>query len=221
MIDTGIGMDGPLRARIFEPFFTTQRVGEGTGLGLSIVLGVVRRCGGAIDVATAPGQGSAFHVFLPLCDPAAGVPVYAPAPADRQALVPAGARILVLDDDEVVGITVEALLSRAGYGVCRRDGATAALGEPADPANNFAALVTDFVMPERSGLEVCRAAAALRPGLPMVLISGHLDDEVREQAARLGVCGVVRKEYVVEELVGLLQGRAGMPPEPLGRGPAS
>jgi PAS domain S-box-containing protein len=92
--DTGHGMTPDVQARIFEPFYTTKPVGEGTGLGLATVHGIVHGAGGRIDVATAPGVGSRFSVFLPAIDPPgdptdtpavrpAAPPAPAPAPGPR------------------------------------------------------------------------------------------------------------------------------------------
>ena len=109
--DTGPGMDEATVARIFEPFFTTKEVGKGTGLGLSLVYGIVTDSGGGIDVASAPGRGSTFTIYLPRVDTPVEVADENQGPVPRGN----GERVLVVDDEEsLVAVTSEVLL-RLGY----------------------------------------------------------------------------------------------------------
>jgi nitrogen-specific signal transduction histidine kinase len=195
--DNGCGMDEATVARVFDPFFTTKPVGRGTGLGLSVVHGIVRAHHGSIEVTSAPGSGSSFDVYLPT-----------PEHADAAALprVPGGSapghgeHVLLVDDDEVVLVMAERLLQRAGYRVTPVGSARAALQKLQAQPLDFDVVVTDFNMPESSGIELARRVAELRRGLPVVLSSGLVSEELREQARRAGVRAVMKKENSFEEL---------------------
>jgi PAS domain S-box-containing protein len=200
--DNGSGIDAATLERIFDPFFTTKPAGQGTGLGLSVVHGIVRAHRGVIVVDTAPGQGSTFHLYLPR---AAAAGVVDGAAADV-AVPPAGAgqRVIVVDDDEVMGVLVERLLQRAGYRPIVFTRAAQALQRlRADPAAADL-VVTDHNMPDASGLELCRAVGALRPGLPVILTSGYLNEALRAEATQAGAVALLEKERMHEALVALV-----------------
>ncbi len=202
--DDGCGMDEATRLRIFEPFFTTKPVGKGTGLGLSVVHGIVAAHGGVITVHSQPGQGSCFALYLPLVSPPAP-PAQPDAPADPAAAVPAaphgqGQHVLYVDDDPVMGVLVQALLERAGYRVTCSADPRAALDLACASNDPVDLLVTDYNMPELSGLDLVRALQQRRPGLPVVLTSGYVSDSMRLDAQRAGVLHLMQKEYTLEQL---------------------
>jgi CheY-like chemotaxis protein len=199
--DTGCGIDAAVRQRIFEPFFTTKGVNGGTGLGLSVVHGIVLAHHGAIAVRSRVGEGSTFEVYLPLH--AAPPPDVAEAHGASDAATHRGEgqHVLYVDDDPVMGLLVERLLERAGYRVSSHSSAHAALqAVQAQPAA-YDVVVTDFNMPEMSGLEVSRTLAELSPDLPVLIMSGYVFEEMPAQALRAGVREIIRKQHVMEELV--------------------
>ncbi len=201
--DSGAGMDSATRARIFEPFYTTKPAGQGTGLGLSVVHGIVSAHSGAVTVDSEPGQGSTFHVYLPLAMPPAAV-----EPAARNALqVPRanGQHVLYIDDDDTMVLMVERLLQRSGYRVTTFNDAERAVAAVKARPGEFAVVVTDFNMPALTGLDVARTLAASHPGLPVIISSGYITDDLRSQAEHLGVRRLLEKQFTIDLLAGLVQ----------------
>ena len=200
--DNGCGMDDETRQRIFEPFFTTKPVGQGTGLGLAVVHGIVEAHGGAIAVTSGVGQGSCFDLYLPLVEhESRPVPLEAIHAAPQRGR---GQHVLYVDDDEVMTLMVQGLLQRLGYrATCTLDAQQAIAFVAGDPAG-VDLVVTDFNMPNCSGLDVVRALAGIRPDLPVAISSGYVSDELRASASDLGVCAVMQKEHTLEKLGALV-----------------
>jgi CheY-like chemotaxis protein len=195
--DTGCGMDAATIARIFEPFFTTKPVGEGTGLGLSVAHGIMRAHDGAIVVRSEPGKGSTFDLYLPA---AQGLPERdkAKAPAGEKTLA-SGEHIVYIDDDEALVFLVKRLLTRQGYRVSGYCNQRLALDALRSTTERFDLVVTDYSMPGMSGLDVARVVRSLHPDLPIAMASGYVTDELKVQAAEIGIREVILKPNVVDE----------------------
>jgi CheY-like chemotaxis protein len=168
--DTGSGIAPEIIDRIFDPFFTTKEVGTGTGLGLSLVHGIVTQLGGAIDVASTPGAGTTFTVFLPR----AGDVAEARGDEESELQRGDGQRVLVVDDEEPLVQVATRMLEDLGYSPVGFTSSSAALAAfRADP-QRFDALITDERMPEMSGSALIREARGVRASMPVVLMSGYL-----------------------------------------------
>jgi PAS domain S-box-containing protein len=170
--DTGVGMPEAIRARIFEPFFTTKRVGEGTGLGLATVYGIVSQSGGEVTVETEPGHGSSFRVFLPAAELRADAVAEAHV-APRSNPKGRRGRVLLVEDDPSVRRYAGDVLSADGHDVMLAASAEEALGLIADRDCTLDVLVTDLVMPGRSGRELAREVRERRPEVTVLYISGY------------------------------------------------
>jgi PAS domain S-box-containing protein len=169
--DTGVGMDQETLAQIFEPFFTTKEVGKGTGLGLSTVHGIVKQSGGHITVASAPGEGTAFTIYLPIAEDAPSAAAVSPRPAN-----PSGTEtILVVDDNPLVLSLVVTILCKLGYTVLEASTSIEALQTCASYPSAIHLLITDIVMPEVSGPELAVQLLAMQPGLKVLYISGYAE----------------------------------------------
>jgi signal transduction histidine kinase len=180
--DTGHGMSAEVRDRVFEPFFTTKPRGSGTGYGLANVRRFVEDAGGWIDVASTPGRGTSFQLYLPRERTTALTPSRE-LPA-RPSLDLAGKAVLVVEDDELVRSASVRILRRSGAEVLVATSAPHAVGIAREPSRMIDLVLTDVVMPDMSGPEVARHIRALRPGLPFVCASGHGEEELLEHGVR-------------------------------------
>ncbi len=171
--DTGCGMDAETLSHIFEPFFTTKGPGSGTGLGLATVYGVIQQSGGHVEVASEPGQGTTFRVYLPRATEAeapgaAALPPAAP-PSARETI------LLVEDEDQLRRLTRIVLESR-GYTVLEASGPEDALRLHDRHVGALDLLLTDVVMPGMSGRDLAQQISARRTDLSVLYISGYTDD---------------------------------------------
>ncbi|HYW49599.1 MAG TPA: ATP-binding protein [Gemmatimonadaceae bacterium] len=201
--DNGVGMDESTQARIFDPFFTTRPPGEGTGLGLSVVHGIMATHNGAIVVDSEPGQGTSFSLYFPAIAETDGDELRPRAveAAPAEVATQAPTRVLYVDDDQLIVSLVSRLLSRSGCIVTGHGNAQEALDEILQRPDAFDVVITDFNMPELSGLDIARAVRQVRPELPIVITSGYISAELQEQADRLGIHEMLYKPDLARRLL--------------------
>jgi two-component system, cell cycle sensor histidine kinase and response regulator CckA len=174
--DSGSGMDAATRARIFEPFFTTKELGKGTGLGLATVFGIVQQSGGRIEVASEPGKGSSFKIYLPR---ATGSAKASETSSAARAEHSGGSEtVLVLEDEPALRELVRTLLEGGGYTVLIAEGVEAALALAERHRAAIHLLLTDVVMPGLSGPEAAARLLAMRPETRVLYMSGHAGDPI-------------------------------------------
>jgi hypothetical protein len=174
--DTGCGMDNATQAHLFEPFFTTKEKGRGTGLGLSTVYGIVQQAGGHIRVATKPGHGTVFRVFLPRVDEAA-------EPSEKiletEEFFKGNETVLLAEDDRSVRRLAARILAQSGYRVIEAASGEEALRFADEHHEPMDILVTDVVMHGVSGPELARRLTSARPGLKVLYLSGYMESDMR------------------------------------------
>ncbi len=180
--DTGCGMAPRLLERIFDPFFTTRAQERGTGLGLSVVHGIVMKHKGVILVDSTEGKGSSFDLYFPMVEDE-------PAAHRRTSGSECfgSERILLVDDEVMVGTMHERMLRRLGYLVSYFSSSIEAVKAFRENPDCCDLVVTDMTMPQMTGTELAREMLALRPGVPIILMTGYSEAVDKEKAARIGI----------------------------------
>jgi PAS domain S-box-containing protein len=202
--DTGQGMPPEVIARAIEPFFSTKPLGKGTGLGLAQVYGIARQSGGTIRLESEIGAGTTVHLLMPAA--ASPEPAERPEKADavpEPAEAPAqDATVLVVDDDTDVRAFLADSLQSLGYSVIEAEDGEAGLKQL--DLHRPDLMLLDYAMPGMNGADVARAARKLRPGLPIVFVTGYAETDQLEAALGRDV-PVLRKPFSLAQLAAAVE----------------
>ncbi|MFH1983524.1 MAG: ATP-binding protein [Pseudomonadota bacterium] len=194
--DTGTGMPREVLEHIFDPYFTTKEQGEGTGLGLSVVHGLVTAHGGHIQVTSEPGKGATFTLLLP-------VHTWRKDTESECAteIIPTGTEtVLVVDDEEQITRMLTMVLAKLGYRVETRASASDALAAIQTNPNRWDVVVTDFTMPQMTGLELARQVETIRPDLPVIICTGFSEHLENKKSLRGNIADILFKPVSREDL---------------------
>lgn len=183
--DTGFGMDRETQQSIFEPFFTTKPGTKGTGLGLATVYGTIKQLEGYIFCESQPGEGTDFFIFLPLSYEQRSVT------SEEMQFAPDSFHgtetILLTEDENMVRSVIKQNLEGYGYTILEARNATEALELMRSDRHRIDLLITDVLMPGKSGVELAYEVSSLIPDLRILFISGYNEDsfeKLRELPAR-------------------------------------
>ncbi|HUY43401.1 MAG TPA: ATP-binding protein [Acidimicrobiales bacterium] len=194
--DTGVGMDQATVARIFTPFFTTKAYG--TGLGLPTVEKVIRQAGGHVEVTSRVGEGTTFHLYLPVTPIAVVEEI---APDARGVDLEGDETVLVVEDLEPALQILAHALSERGYHVLDAPNGLRAIEVAGAHRGAIALLVTDVDMPHLGGAELARELLMKRPELKIVFVSGYPVSNLVYEPAFEGRSAFVAKPYDLDELL--------------------
>lgn len=195
--DTGGGMSPEIMDHIFEPFFTTKAHGEGTGLGLAQVHGIVAQHDGQITVASQPGEGTRFDIFLP------STAMIVPELSSSQAVstpVGHGERILLVEDHAALRVTLTELVAGWNYRVEAAVNGEDALAKLEAAAEPFRLIISDVVMPKLGGVGLLKALRKRKDTTPLILLTGHPMRDELEPLREFGLWGWLTKPPDAEQL---------------------
>jgi PAS domain S-box-containing protein len=199
--DTGHGMSHAVLERIFDPYFTTKKKGEGTGLGLAVVHGIVKSHNGCITVSSEPGVGTTFRIYLPCIDAyedATAAAAGEPMPEGQE-------HILFVDDEEVLVHLGRKVLKRLGYSVTALTCSKEALQTFQTQPEIFDLVITDMNMPQMTGAQLACELMKIRPGIPIILVTGFSELIDKKTAKELGFRGYVMKPILMRELAAVIR----------------
>jgi two-component system, cell cycle sensor histidine kinase and response regulator CckA len=193
--DDGIGMDNRTLERVFEPFFTTKPKAEGTGLGLASVYGIIKNHGGSIYVASDPGKGTTFTIYLPATErrPAIG--------EKRNEEIFTGWETIMVVDDEAINISVmKDMLEMLHYRVLPVGSGQEAVAVYMEKGKEIDLVVLDMIMPGISGGRTFDILREINPDVAVILASGYSAEGEARTILNRGCRGFIQKPFHLQEL---------------------
>ncbi|MCW9033687.1 MAG: PAS domain S-box protein [Rhodospirillales bacterium] len=204
--DTGVGISKEDIGSIFEPFFSTKEVGAGTGLGLSTVHGIIHQTGGFIFVDSAPGDGTAFSIFLPCYEGGEEVSEEADSAPEKGIVDLTGVgNILLVEDEDAVRLFAARALTNKGYKVQEAQNAEEALDIIKENKIKIDLIVTDMVMPGMDGYTMVRYIRESHPNIKVILMSGYAEDAIPEEIGTDTTINFMHKPFSLKDLAALVK----------------
>ena len=198
--DTGHGIEPKSLERIFDPYFTTKGVGEGSGMGLSVVHGIVKCHSGDISVSSEPGKGTTFQVFFPYIEgkPEPEIEITGEIPRGKE-------RMLFVDDEKAMVDAIQPMIERLGYKVTARTSSIEALEAFRANPDRFDLVITDFTMPNMTGMELAKELLNLRSDIPIILCTGYSEHINEDKAKGNGIRAFLMKPVVLGEIANTIR----------------
>lgn len=198
--DNGCGMPEQVVKKIFDPFYTTKS--KGTGLGLSIVYGIVQAHQGAIDVVSETGKGTSFMLYLP----GAEAEVFQSVEVKTEEIQNGNKEtILIVEDEEILCILLEEVLTSKGYNVIKATDGSEALNIYKNRRADIDAVIMDMGLPKLSGQALFLHIKHLQPNEKIILASGYLEEELKNNLFELGAKAYLQKPYKPNEILQAVQ----------------
>jgi PAS domain S-box-containing protein len=196
--DTGSGMNAGTLMHLFEPFFTTKELGKGTGLGLATVYGIVKQSNGYIGVDSALGEGTSFHIYLPVH---LGLAPAVEEKFDTLEQMRGSEHVLLAEDSEPLRKLEQSYLESAGFHVLSAGNGEEALEIASRYGRAFDLLLTDVVMPGMNGRDLAEQLLLRQPAMKVLYISGYTDSFIAGHGVLEPGTHLLHKPFTEEVLI--------------------
>lgn len=194
--DTGVGMSRETQEKLFSPFFSTKSQDQGTGLGLATSYSIIKQHKGFIKVKSDSGKGSVFSLFMPCGETGHHTAVN----HETGNLISGEGTILIIDDEKSILKVAEGILHHCGYKTITAETPSEGIDIYSKKSDSISAVLLDLSMPGKSGIQVFHELRRINPDAKVLLSSGMIDIDAKQNAIEMGMKGVIHKPYVAYEL---------------------